>query len=133
MVIANSIMLALFLLAAVLQYNDPDPLLWICYYGVAAAFTGAALLRRYHWFAGVVALAFYAGFVYTSPGWGIETLLLLKEPKMSSSRVELAREAFGLLLCAFWMSVLTWVWFCRRGKMFEAGHATAKNRPWLDG
>ncbi|MCH8217143.1 MAG: transmembrane 220 family protein [Planctomycetes bacterium] len=125
MVIANSIMLALFLLAAVLQYNDPDPLLWICYYGVAATFTGAALFRRYHWFAGVAALAFYAGFVCTSPGWGIDTLLLLKEPKMSSTRVELAREAFGLLLCAFWMSVLTWVWFRRRAKSPEGGRNLA--------
>ena len=121
MVIANSVMLIVFLLSAAVQYNDPDPWLWIFSYGVAAGLTILALARRYHWFTGVAALAFYGGFVYYLPGWGIDTLLLLKEPKMSSIRVELAREAFGLLICAVWMSVLTWVWFRRRAKAPEGG------------
>ncbi len=125
MVLANSVMLIAFLLSAVVQYNDPDPWRWIFYYGVAAVLTMFALARRYHWFAGVAAFAFYGGFVYCVPGWGIDTLLLLKEPKMSSIRVELAREAFGLLVCALWMSVLTWVWFRRRAKAPEGGRNLA--------
>ena len=34
--IANGIMAAMFLLSAVLQYNDPDPLRWIALYAAAA-------------------------------------------------------------------------------------------------
>ena len=121
MVLANGVMLIVFLLSAVVQFNDPDPWRWIVYYGIAAGFTMLALARRYHWFAGVAALAFFGGFVYCVPGWGFDTLFLLKEPKMSSISVELAREAFGLLICAVWMSVLTWVWFRRRAKAPEGG------------
>lgn len=125
MVLANSVMLIVFLLSAVVQYNDPDAWRWIFYYGVAAGLTMLALAQRYHWITGVAALGFYGGFVYCVPGRGIDTLLLLKEPKMSNIPVEEAREAFGLLICAVWMSVLTWVWYRRRGKTAEAGRNLA--------
>ena len=119
--IANRIMLAIFLFSAALQYNDPDPWIWMFYYVTAAAVTLLAIRKRPTWLAGVAAIAFYAGFAYCMPGWDLDSILLLRDPKMSSIEVELAREAFGLLICAVWMSVLTFMWYRGKGKE-DAGH-----------
>ena len=35
-VVANVVMLLCFMLAAIVQYNDPDPWAWIAIYGAAA-------------------------------------------------------------------------------------------------
>lgn len=125
MKIANGIMVLVFLLSILVQVNDPDPLLWIFYYAVATLITAYAFFQRYTCLAAVAALAYFGGFACYVPGWGIDTVLLLREPKMSSIDVELAREAFGLLICALWMSVLTWVWYRRRTKAAEGGRNLA--------
>ena len=105
--VVNSVMLAVFLLSCAVQVNDPDPLLWIFYYGVAAVFTTLAIGKIYTRWAALAAVGYYIGFAVYLPGWSIETLELLRESKMSSDDVELAREAFGLLVCAVWMTVLS--------------------------
>ncbi len=111
--IANSIMLAVFLLSSAVQFNDPDSFLWIFYYGVAAVFAALGIARIYTRWAAVAALAYFAGFAFYIPGWTSDTLMLLTEPKMSTNAVELAREAFGLLICAVWMTVLATIAFKR--------------------
>jgi hypothetical protein len=107
-------MLAIFLLSCAVQYNDPDPGLWIAYYGYAALVTLLAFTGRYTLLAPIGLLGYLIGFAYYLPGWNLDTVLLLREPKMSNERVELAREAFGLLICAGWMAVLTWKWWRAR-------------------
>ncbi len=114
--IANSVMLVVFLSCIAVQYNDPDPIRWVAYYAVASLFALLAIAKIYTGFAAVAALAFFGGFAYYTPGWGLDTLELLSEPKMSSKEVELAREAIGLLICAVWMSVLAYVWYRRRAQ-----------------
>ena len=117
--IANVIMLVVFLMSCAVQYNDPDPALWIFYYGVAAVFTTLAIAKSYTWWTAVAALGYLVGFAYYIPAWTVETVKLLKESKMSSLDVELARESFGLLMCAVWMIVLTVLRFRGRGKPSE--------------
>ena len=111
--IANGVISVLFLYFMVVQYNDPDPLFWIICYGVTVVFTLLAMAGIYIWFTGAVALGYLLGAVYLVPGWGTDTVMLLLEPKMYRPEVELAREAFGLFICAVWMVVLTYVWLRR--------------------
>jgi hypothetical protein len=113
--IANGIAALIFSYSIYLQLNDPDPLLWVLYYLVAVVFCALGAAGIYTWFVGVVALAYFLGVAYFMPGWSFETVALLKEPKMHSDSVELAREAFGLFLCGLWMSVLMIAWYRRRG------------------
>ena len=113
--IANGVFFAVFLLSAAVQLNDPDPWIWIGYYLVAAAFTLFAMTGRYTAWAGLAAAAYVAGFVYYTPGWDLDTVLLLREPKMESKPgVEQAREGFGLLICAGWTGVIAFTALRRR-------------------
>ena len=110
--IISGIMLVVFLFACAVQYNDPDPFRWILYYGYAALLTVLGITGRFTVLAPIGLLAYLAGFAYYLPGWDLDTLLqLLSEETMINERVELAREAFGLLICAAWMAVLTWKWW----------------------
>lgn len=96
-----------FLLACVVQWNDPDPLLWVAAYGIAAA-TGVAA------FFGVVSVPVSGvlGFGYLIAAWlnlpvGAEARSLsLGEFGMASLQVEQIRESLGLAICAGWMAVL---------------------------
>ena len=123
--VLNIIMLFVFLLSAAVQYNDPDGWLWIIYYAVAAVITAFAIANRYTPLAALAAIAYYIGAAWYLPAWSSDTVLLLREPKMSSPDVELARESFGLLICAVWMTVLAVVWYRRRG----ANPQPASNAP----
>ncbi len=104
--IFNIVMLIVFLLCIGVQYNDPDPLPWMLAYVYATTVTALAIANRYTFMAALGVPGYLTGFAYFMPGWHPNTLLLLLEPKMSSLDVELAREAIGLLICAFWMGVL---------------------------
>ena len=44
--ILNAIMLCLFVAAIALQYNDPDPYLWMPIYGLGALWSAMFLLKR---------------------------------------------------------------------------------------
>ena len=113
--IANGVFLLIFLLSCAVQLNDPDPYLWVFYYGVAAVFAALGIANIYTPFAAIAAIAFVAGWAYSMPSWSADTLaLLLKEKTMTSPEVEEAREAFGLLICAFWMAVQAIIWFRRK-------------------
>ena len=43
---ANALMLPLFVLSVVVQYNDPDPIRWMSIYGAAAVVCGLELRRK---------------------------------------------------------------------------------------
>lgn len=106
----NGIFFVSFLLSIVVQFNDPDPVRWIIFYSVATFFCVLAMIKVNTFWPGLAALAYLGGVVYYMPGWSVDTLKLLMEPKMSTNDVELAREAIGLLICAVWMIVLTVRW-----------------------
>jgi hypothetical protein len=95
----------LFALFAGLQYNDPDPELWIPIYGLAALASIMALLRVGRpWFFWLMAVTYVVAAVYQWPPH-FEGFLL-DEMGMKTINIELAREAGGLAICAVAMAVL---------------------------
>lgn len=102
-------MALLFLLAVVVQYNDPDPLRWMLIYAAATIACGLALRDAMPpWLpivTGVVAAAWAAMLLprvlgQVAPGE------LFRETGMATLAIEEAREMLGLALVAGWMLVL---------------------------
>lgn len=106
MKIAKFVMAGVFVLCIAVQYNDPDALQWSAYYAYGLIVTVASFFRPVVVPAAIGVVGYVIGFAYYLPGWSFDTVMLLREPKMSSEDVELAREAFGLLICAVWLAVL---------------------------
>lgn len=98
-----------FLLAVVVQYNDPDPLRWMAIYG-AAAVACLLLLRGGlpRWLPALVGLVALVWAATLTPGvvGQVAPGDLFREVKMASPAVEEAREMIGLLIVAVWMLVL---------------------------
>ena len=103
-------MCALFLLAVVVQFNDPDPLRWVAIYGAAFLVSAAVAWRgRITWIAPVAVAAI-------AVGWSLALMIggpaasqyshMFDAWEMKSVSVEEAREATGLLIVTAWMAVL---------------------------
>lgn len=103
-------MAALFLTAALLQYNDPDPVWWMTTYGTAALLTIVhermaagrvvvpALLM-------VVAVAWAAAIALAMNG-AVAARELFGPMDPNRPQIEQARETIGLLIVAAWMAIL---------------------------
>tara|TARA_R110002073_G_scaffold142117_3_gene293717 strand:+ start:80535 stop:80921 length:387 start_codon:yes stop_codon:yes gene_type:complete len=109
--IANTALGALFVVGAILQWNDPDPLGWMLMYLAAAA---ASLAHGRVAWARPLAVA-SAGVAIAWGAWGISQmptwvpLSQMFEPMESmGGAVEMAREVWGLAIIAVWMLVLVW-------------------------
>ena len=100
---------ALFLLGAVVQYNDPDPLRWAAIYLAAAIACLLAVLGRVHWVLpaaiGLVAVAWAVTLAPSVIG-AVEPGELVGAWEMKDARVEIGREMYGLLIIAAWMIVI---------------------------
>ena len=114
---ANGVMAALFVFAAAVQYNDPDPLRWMAIYLAAATACVLAVLRRLpRWLPIVVGLAALVWAATLSPhvlgrvGMGE----MVQAWEMKDVRVEEGREMYGLLIVAGWMAVLALAGWRRR-------------------
>jgi Transmembrane family 220, helix len=104
------LMAALFALAMVVQYNDPDPVRWVSIYGSALAVTAFAGWRG----AVPVVGALMVGGV--AAGWGLlwstdvsdlaTYTHMFDRWEMNNVPIEEARETSGLFLVAAWMAVL---------------------------
>ena len=107
--VGSFIMTALFIYAAALQYNDPDPLRWAAIYLSAAAACCLYIVRRLSWFiAGMIALVALVWAGALAPDvWGrVSPLQMFETWKMTDPVIEEAREMCGLLIVAAWMGVL---------------------------
>ena len=92
----------LFSISAVLQYNDPDPLLWIVIYGIAVLVSlGFVFNRVTTRIPIIVGLLGIIGFVYLLP----EKFKGFIIGKGDIKNIEEAREAFGLLIISLVMFV----------------------------
>ena len=103
--LANGIMLAMFLLSVAVQYNDPDPLVWMGIYGAAALVCGLEIARRApRWMAPAVALVAlaWAASIY-SRARDVPIASLFAQWEMRDLHVEEAREMYGLAIVAAWM------------------------------
>lgn len=97
------VFVVLFSIAALLQYNDPDALLWAVIYGSAALVTLGFLFKKLsHYVPLILGLLAIVGFIYLFPdkfeGFGVED--------GDVKNIEEAREAFGLLIIAIVMIVI---------------------------
>lgn len=114
LVYLSYLMFAIFIFGAIVQYNDPDPLLWIGVYGVAALLTWFFIIDRLNWRVPAVAAAaliLWAAFLLPEV-WGIVSIPDLFDAwEMKNMAIETAREAGGILIIAVWLLVLGWYTF----------------------
>ncbi len=98
----------LFVLFAALQYNDPDPEVWIPIYGLAAiaCFMAYAGVGKWWFFAGMAVMYVIAAFYQWPPRF---EGFLFSEVGMRSMNIEMAREAGGLAICAAVMMLLAFL------------------------
>ena len=126
----SAVFAALFLLGAVVQLNDPDPLRWILLYLVAATASLLAAAGRNHWaLPAATALFALVWAVTLAPGvFGIvRASELVAAWEMKDSGVEEGREMYGLLIVSSWMAVLTLAAIRKRRSMGSAGAASVRS------
>lgn len=100
----TTVMAAMCATAALLQYNDPDPVRWVLVYGAAAVLSAVAAWRGAAPFPAAVGLAVIAlvwalALAARVPEVGVY-VHVLDRWRMQSRGVEEARESLGLLLVA---------------------------------
>jgi len=103
-----ALMFLLFLLCCAVQYNDPDPLIWIAYYGYAAVLTAFAFYKKYSAWPLLGLIVYLAGFFYYAPPLDVSWWAL-----------EEGREAMGFMIAAVWMIVLLYLQYGKKTKAAE--------------
>ena len=106
----SAFMAALFVFAAVLQYNDPDPLRWMVIYLSAGVASFLQVVGRLRWHisacVGLFALV-WAGTIAVRVLGLVRFSELFAAWEMANPTIEEAREMYGLLITACWMALLT--------------------------
>ncbi|WP_221029517.1 transmembrane 220 family protein [Actomonas aquatica] len=107
--ILHGIMAALFVLSALVQYNDPSPAPWILLYAAAATAAGfAAAGRSTSWLApALIVVCLWWEMYYIRLGaWHTPFTDLTEEWHMTDQTIVDGREFYALILIAFWMAVV---------------------------
>ena len=122
---ANVVMLAMFILSTVVQFNDPDAPVWIAVYSAAAILTGLEIRRRAPaWAAGALALIAVTWSAYIGRRvHGVLVASLFEHWKMKDIHIEEAREMYGLLIVTTWMVAIAVAGFLRRSRRTRASVA----------
>jgi len=103
----NLIFFILFILFAALQYNDPDPYIWIPIYGYGAVLCWLAFRRKYYpsaYLLGIIIYAAYAGYKLFEPDGVWDWITQHKAQNIADSMkatkpwIEETREFFGLMI-----------------------------------
>ena len=121
--VANLVMLLLFVFAAAVQINDPDPVAWMAIYLAAATVCGMEIRRRAPiWASAAVALTalVWSGYVATR-AFDVPLGALFAEWEMQNVRIEEAREMYGLAIVGFWMLVIAGARWTRRSATTSSG------------
>ena len=107
--ILNLIFLLAFLLAALLQYNDPDPIRWVAIYIAAATLCKLQHFKQITPIFPVLLLIIclaWIGMLVPSLTQGVAWTDILDSLAMKTKAVEEAREIGGLVLVASWSAVI---------------------------
>lgn len=109
--IAHGIMAALFALSVLIQFNDPNPLVWILIYLAAAITTGLAALNKLPCakiLSGIVfAIVLLWEIKYIQLGaWRVRFLDLTQEWHMTNELIVLGREFYALIWVGGWMAAV---------------------------
>ena len=124
MKVFNIIFIILFIVSAALQYNDPDPYVWIPIYLYAALLCYWATRKRYNPALYVVGLAVYTGYAiylfFNKTGvlnWVKEHQAenIVQTMKATKPWIEETREFFGLLIVIV-VLIINMVWLRRSSK-----------------
>lgn len=122
MKVFNIIFCLIFIVFAALQYNDPDPYLWIPIYGYAAVLCWLSARRRYFpkaYLAGMAVYSVYALYLVFVENGLLDWLSLhdaaniAETMKAEQPWIEQSREFFGLLIL---IAVLAVNYFATRKK-----------------
>ncbi len=122
MKIFNILFIVFFVFSAALQYNDPDPLVWMSIYIYGAYLCYMATKQQYNPMLYLVGLAVYisydlyllvdaAGVISWLTEHGGESLV--KTMKADKPWIEETREFFGLMILVMVLSV-NMIWLSRR-------------------
>lgn len=108
----------LFAAFALVQYNDPDPLIWMLVYGVVVVLYVLAALEKSHrrMALGVFVATLGWALTYVPAFWDwiqMGTPSIVETMKAEKPYVELTREFLGLLLAA---AASGWLAFRRQGQ-----------------
>ena len=107
MKIFNIFFCIIFIIFAALQYNDPDPYIWIPIYGYAAVLCGLAFKRKYYLKAYLVGIFIYLAYavflLFTHDGvidWATQhhAESIVQTMKAEKPWIEDAREFGGLVI-----------------------------------
>jgi len=107
MKIFNLLFSVLFIVSAGLQYNDPDPYLWIPIYLYSAILCWLAFKQKYYptlYLAGIVIYIIYAAYLFFVDDGMLdwirehETENIAQEMKATKPWIEATREVLGLMI-----------------------------------
>lgn len=105
---ANYLMIAVFILAVIVQYNDINPLRWMLIYGAACVVSILFAIKKLHWLTASIV-------VFISGVWALLKIPdltangfqhMLDDAHMMQTGVEAAREFLGLLIVFTWVMIL---------------------------
>ena len=121
MKIFNLIFCVLFILFAALQYNDPDPYIWIPLYLFAAILCWLAFRKRFYprlYLVGITIYALYAAYLFFSKDGMLDWIRehdsenIANEMKATKPWIEATREVLGLVIMI--VVLLVNYWYARR-------------------
>jgi len=106
---ANGFMCVLFIFSAAVQYNDPDPWVWMPVYLAAAGICAWEMKRRTPWMTPVILVALtviWAGTIAPRVLGKVGFLEMFSAWEMKNIGIEEEREMYGLLIVAGWMTCI---------------------------
>lgn len=118
MKIINWFFIALFILSAALQYNDPDPYIWMPIYLYGALFCFLAIRGTYKpslYLVGIIVYAIYAAFLFFDKAGVLNWIdehnaeSIVQSMHADKPWIEETREFFGLLILIV-AAVLNMIW-----------------------
>jgi hypothetical protein len=115
----NILFCLLFIISAGLQYNDPDPYLWMPIYLYGALLTYLAAKNKYYpkaYAAGIIVFGIYAAYLFFDTtgvrAWMTEYHAenIAQSMKATKPWIEETREFFGLMILIVVLAV-DWIYF----------------------